>query len=44
MKLSARNILKGKVKKVTPGAVNSEVVIELPNGYEDGGGDTLGSR
>ena len=29
MKLSARNILKGKVVKVTKGAVNSEVVIEL---------------
>ena len=34
MKLSARNILKGKVKKVTPGAVNAEIIIELPNGYE----------
>jgi molybdopterin-binding protein len=34
MKLSARNILKGKVKRVGPGAVNSEVVIELPGGPE----------
>ncbi len=34
MKLSARNILKGKVKKVIPGAVNSEVIIELPGGAE----------
>lgn len=34
MKLSARNVLKGTVKKVTPGAVNSEVVIELPGGTE----------
>ncbi|OPY68688.1 MAG: Molybdenum-pterin-binding protein 2 [Syntrophorhabdaceae bacterium PtaU1.Bin034] len=32
MKISARNLLKGKVKSVTHGAVNSEVVIELPGG------------
>jgi molybdopterin-binding protein len=34
MKISARNVLKGKVKKVTEGAVNSEVTVELPNGVE----------
>ena len=34
MKLSARNILKGKVVKVTPGAVNSEIVLELPGGAQ----------
>jgi molybdopterin-binding protein len=34
MKTSARNMLKGKVKKVTAGAVNSEVVVELPGGAE----------
>jgi len=34
MKISARNTLKGKVKKVTTGIVNSEVVIELPGGME----------
>jgi molybdopterin-binding protein len=32
MKLSARNQLKAKVKSVTHGAVNSEVVLELPGG------------
>lgn len=32
MKLSARNILQGKVVKVVKGAVNSEVTIELPGG------------
>ncbi len=34
MKISARNMLKGKVKKVTPGAVNTEVLVELPGGVE----------
>jgi molybdopterin-binding protein len=34
MKISARNILKGKVKKITPGSVNSEVVVELTGGQE----------
>jgi molybdopterin-binding protein len=32
MKLSARNVIKGTVKSVTHGAVNSEVVLELPGG------------
>ena len=34
MKLSARNVLKGKVKSIKPGAVNSEVVIQLAGGFE----------
>jgi molybdopterin-binding protein len=34
MDISARNTLKGKVKHVTPGAVNSEVTVELPGGAE----------
>jgi molybdopterin-binding protein len=34
MKISARNILKGTVKTVEHGAVNSEVVIQLPGGQE----------
>lgn len=32
MKLSARNVLAGKVKTIHHGAVNSEVVIELAGG------------
>jgi molybdopterin-binding protein len=34
MKISARNVLKGTVMKVTPGAVNSEIVIELTGGNQ----------
>jgi len=34
MKISARNIHKGRVKSLTHGAVNSEVVVELPGGQE----------
>ncbi len=34
MKISARNILKGKIVKVVRGAVNSEVIIELPGGTQ----------
>jgi molybdopterin-binding protein len=34
MKISARNVIKGKVKKINPGAVNSEVIIEIPGGAE----------
>ncbi len=35
MKISARNILKGKVKKIVKGPVSTEVTVELP------GGDTV---
>lgn len=34
MKLSAKNVLKGTVKSILPGAVNAEVVIVLPGGAE----------
>jgi len=34
MKLSARNVLKGKVVKIVKGAVNSEVTLELPGGIQ----------
>ncbi len=32
MKISARNILKGRIVKLVRGAVNAEVTIELPGG------------
>ena len=34
MRISARNVLKGKVKSVNHGAVNSEIVVELPGGTQ----------
>ncbi len=34
MKLSARNVMKGKVKKIVTGMVNAEIVIEMPGGVE----------
>lgn len=34
MKISARNVYQGKVKKIIPGAVNCEVTIQLPSGEE----------
>ncbi len=34
MKISARNTLKGVVKRIEQGAVNAEVTVELPGGLE----------
>ncbi len=34
MKLSARNVLKGTVREIRPGAVNTEVTIRLADGVE----------
>ncbi|HPL64547.1 MAG TPA: molybdopterin-binding protein [Syntrophales bacterium] len=34
MKISARNVLKGKVKKVSTGAVNAEVIVQLAGGVD----------
>ncbi len=36
MKISARNVLKGKITKIVRGAVNAEVTIRL-----SGGGDII---
>jgi len=34
MQISARNSLKGKIKSIEDGAVNSQIVVELSNGVE----------
>jgi len=34
MQVSARNTLKGRVKHMTPGAVNMEITVALPGGAE----------
>ena len=34
MPISARNVLKGTVKSVVHGAVNSEVTVRLPGGQD----------
>ena len=34
MKISARNVLKGKIVKIVTGAVNAEVTLELPGGLQ----------
>jgi molybdopterin-binding protein len=34
MKISARNVLKGKVKSMEQGAVNSEIIVELEGGQQ----------
>jgi molybdopterin-binding protein len=50
MRISARNILKGKVVKIVRGAVNSEVTLELQGGapvvsiITNGSVDSLGLK
>jgi len=34
MKISARNIIKGKIKEVKMGVVNAEILVEIPGGAE----------
>lgn len=34
MQISARNVLKGTVKSVIHGSVNSEIVVQFPGGEE----------
>jgi len=34
VRVSARNVLKGKIRSIKHGSVNSEVVVQLPGGLE----------
>ncbi len=34
MKISARNVFKGKVAEVKPGKVNAEVILTIPGGLQ----------
>ena len=34
MKISARNVFKGKVAEVKPGKVNTEVILDIPGGLQ----------
>jgi molybdopterin-binding protein len=34
MKVSARNLIPGKIKEITQGAVNSEIIVEVSPGIE----------
>jgi len=34
MKISARNVFKGKVAEIKPGNVNIEVIIDIPGGMQ----------
>lgn len=34
MKISARNVFKGKVADIKPGNVNTEVIIDIPGGLQ----------
>lgn len=34
MKLSARNVIKGKIKSIDIGAVNVDLLVEIPGGVE----------
>jgi len=43
VKISARNVIKGKVKSITRGAVNGEVIIEVADGIEVVSVITLGA-
>jgi molybdate transport system regulatory protein len=43
MKISARNIIKGSVRKINKGVLNAEVVLEIAGGVEIVSQITVGS-
>jgi molybdopterin-binding protein len=43
MKISARNLIKGTVKKITLGSLNAEVVLDIGGGLEIVSQITIGS-
>jgi len=34
MKISARNVFKGKVEEIRPGKVNAEIILAIPGGLQ----------
>jgi len=34
MKISARNVFKGKIAEIRPGKVNTEIIIDIPGGLQ----------
>jgi len=43
MKISARNLIKGTIKKITLGALNAEILLDIGGGVEIVSQITIGS-